>query len=734
MSRDYVIINGTNSLTISGLAIKTLPPISKPLMRTMREEIDGRDGDINTELGYQAYDKPLEVGLFGNYDINEIIAFFNSKGTIVFSDEPDKFYNFEILDKIDFTKLVKFRTAMVNIHCQPFKYPTTETPIEVAYEYVEGTGENITLDNTEASSLSLELKGNTSQVSYTGKNKIFWISGSGALSNLVVTENSDKSINITGTPNRSWANLTPNYLYTLPASTWTFSINQTLGIRVGIALFTQDEAYIEHGRILPGSTSVTFTTTQETTRFRLYLEQLSTSTTYSITNLQIQLETGTTATSYEPYVGGIPSPNPNYPQDIEVVTGDNEITICGKNLFKEWISATINPDTGVISSVARNLTNPIEVQPSTTYTMWREDTGFAMYSIEFDKNDNWLAKNTITSANTTQTFTTNANTKYVRLYQYTGYSPTNKAQLEVGSTATTYEAYQSQTYPLTLGNLEMCNIGTYEDYFEYDNEKWYKKGNIGKIILSNSASEYWSRSGATTENTFVGALNLISTALDTKFNTGNLWKSDKFIYGSFGVNYTFIAYNGSAEQGYQFLALSIPSTLASDIDNFKTWLGSNNVTFYYILKTETQTEITDTTLKGQLDNIREALSYSGQTNITQTNDNKPFRISASALKKGSDTAVVNNTGNIYSKPTIELEGTGVVNIYKDGSQAFEVDLSEENNITIDTDKMEAYTDTSLANRKVTGDYSKFKLDSGTSNIKFDGALTSATITNYKRWL
>ena len=48
--------------------------------------------------------------------------------------------------------------------------------------------------------------------------------------------------------------------------------------------------------------------------------------------------------------------------------------------------------------------------------------------------------------------------------------------------------------------------------------------------------------------------------------------------------------------------------------------------------------------------------------------------------------------------------------------------------------MEAYTDTSLANRKVTGDYSKFKLDSGTSNIKFDGALTSATITNYKRWL
>ena len=182
MSRDYVIINGKNSLTISGLAIKTLPPISKPLMRTMREEIDGRDGDINTELGYQAYDKPLEVGLFGNYDINEIIAFFNSKGTIVFSDEPDKFYNFQILDKIDFTKLVKFRTAMVNIHCQPFKYPVEETPIEVEYEYVTGEGTSISLDTNEGEFVELQLNGNAEEGTgvvnvVTGNNELFFDDG-----------------------------------------------------------------------------------------------------------------------------------------------------------------------------------------------------------------------------------------------------------------------------------------------------------------------------------------------------------------------------------------------------------------------------------------------------------------------------------------------------------------------------------------------------------------------------
>ena len=52
--RNYVIINNTNSLTKAGLAIKELPPISKPAMRTLTEDINGRDGDQITKLGYAA--------------------------------------------------------------------------------------------------------------------------------------------------------------------------------------------------------------------------------------------------------------------------------------------------------------------------------------------------------------------------------------------------------------------------------------------------------------------------------------------------------------------------------------------------------------------------------------------------------------------------------------------------------------------------------------------------------
>lgn len=130
--RNYIIINGVNSLTINGLAIKELPSISKPAIRTLTEAIDGRDGDIVTKLGYSAYDKNMDIGLYGNYDIDDIIAYFNQSGTITFSNETDKYYYFEILNQIDFEKLIKFRTANVVFHCQPFKYEVGESAIALS--------------------------------------------------------------------------------------------------------------------------------------------------------------------------------------------------------------------------------------------------------------------------------------------------------------------------------------------------------------------------------------------------------------------------------------------------------------------------------------------------------------------------------------------------------------------------------------------------------------------------
>jgi predicted phage tail component-like protein len=133
---NYVELNGEKSTSVKGLIIQSLPPISKPKMRTSIETIDGRDGDVVTKLGYSAYDKQLSIGLHGDFDIDDAISFFDSEGEVVFGNEPDKYYRYQILDQIDFERLVRFRTAKVKMHVQPFKHDAVDRTFDIVNQFL----------------------------------------------------------------------------------------------------------------------------------------------------------------------------------------------------------------------------------------------------------------------------------------------------------------------------------------------------------------------------------------------------------------------------------------------------------------------------------------------------------------------------------------------------------------------------------------------------------------------
>ena len=80
--------------------------------------------------------------------------------------------------------------------------------------------------------------------------------------------------------------------------------------------------------IIKGANKITVPTGIRYVRVMISMEQQ-----YCVAiNDELQVELGTEATTYEPYTGGIPSPNPDYPQEIKAVVNP-KVVVMAKNLL-----------------------------------------------------------------------------------------------------------------------------------------------------------------------------------------------------------------------------------------------------------------------------------------------------------------------------------------------------------------------------------------------------------------
>ena len=508
--------------------------------------------------------------------------------------------------------------------------PGTDAPIPVAVATATGSSIELTDAGTEGI-VDVKVDGDTQQTTYTGKN-LFDVNGTvttSSYSTYEIANDTAKVEQLSASQHNALIGIEIPNSGALLGKTITISLNAksyagATGGRVILWDNTTSQSYITiNNPDADGNMSGTVTLPNSfpgtATFFVVYLYVNKSNAggetgSYTIFS-KIQLEVGQ-KTSYEPYVGGTASPNPSYPQAVEVVSGEQTITISdggsqsqdytvdltSKNLWDPtpYKTGYVLTSSGEDYAFANGLQwQYTQVLPNTEYTISMtkgSETGNARIHA-YTKEGVWIQQlGVITIDNDnpsgSATFTTPGNIGILRWSWVVGGI---NEQLEEGSTATTYEAYWA---------YELCKIGTYQDYIYKSGDDWYIHKATGKKVL-NGTETGWSTTAPVynlpkTQFTGMSFPTYTTNMRSDYFTAHGDWSTlsiGKFYSGVSGVNFD---YDGTA----------------TDLAGFKTWLGSHNVSVYAPLTAATDTKITQAALITQLDALLGATMYLGDTDIT----------------------------------------------------------------------------------------------------------------------
>lgn len=339
-------------------------------------------------------------------------------------------------------------------------------------------------------------------------------------------------------------------------------------------------------------------------------------------------------------------------------------TYSGKNLFDKnhpndsqcYVSGN-----GVLTAGGnQNLSVYIQCEPSTTYTVSKSNEGTNNRFCVFDtETEPAVGVSVISSVgtragadnSTSYTITTGANAHYLGVfYRASSTTPSESEikdtiQIEVGSTATSYEPYvggipapnpdypqaiqkvtgeqtvtiNSTDYSISLGSIELCKLGTYQDYIYKDGSDWKVHKAISKYTFDGTES--WNYDTTRIPRlylTSVGLFNLgIHAAIPSSSSVMPVGISNKFIAKTFTDFYTNSQGNGfamsTAEQNFQVGKNSWTSEEGAKADIVGTVWHYGLATGY-----ATDTVITDSALIAQLEAIRMASLENGSNTLSNS--------------------------------------------------------------------------------------------------------------------
>ena len=265
----------------------------------------------------------------------------------------------------------------------------------------------------------------------------------------------------------------------------------------------------------------------------------------NIKNVVMQINEGDTQdTIFEPYTGGQPSPNPDYPQEVKSIISAN-LKLVGKNLlFLEnksgtlngitynWEgtkltlngTATVNTDIYNFGNWGATTENEKRLLPAGQYTLsisgsnprykfslnLYTGTEVVMYTLRMEEPK-------LTRELTSDKYYSNC---YISIpSDVTFDNETFYLQLEEGSTATEYEPYKTGTVPINLQGNILSKVGDYADELQI-----YSNGDV-KLVKK------------TREYTVTGQEDFTNTRGTNLFDCQSLFDDKPFIAGSGLSNY-----------------------------------------------------------------------------------------------------------------------------------------------------------------------------------------------------
>lgn len=486
---------------------------------------------------------------------------------------------------------------------------------------VSNEGESIALENTaRAKFTKFRIEGNSSQETRSGKNKLQITATNKTINGVTFTINEDKTITFKGTNSSSWIEFIISDSFTLQAG--TYFIKSFIKMPNGCYLTLRNKTTNTVITSISSVTDISEFTLNEDTIVDVYIG-LGNEASYNHTIFP--MITINSSDEYEQY-GTMPSVE--FPSEIKNVTGNVNVTVCNKNLLNQNLTlhqGNYSDDGSFLVNADKRIEDYIFLKKG-TYILWAKNNTWINVLIYNHQKQLTNKQN----SNAAKQIKFNLNEDgYIRF----GFNPIvadlKDFQLEQNTTDTDYVEHKQQTiiFPLAENQKLMKDDYLAEDGIHHkrkqiliDNNKtvWSAVLQDNGLVLTNIAvegitTEYYDKTPLRFCNLFKNFYSLGNMQNDNLNTVGcalysqQIWIRSENIYG--------ITTEDSAE---------------TRISKVKSYLEKQNLIAEYELAEEEVESYTEAQ-KEAWKQIKNAISYKGQTNIFSTNEIKPiFEVEALA--------------------------------------------------------------------------------------------------------